>query len=663
MIGLISGWRGCCHPALLFSLTIGCTLMAGADVSQTISLATGSYLSLDTGLSTTSKPGANDVYDLQWTGTSLVPQGKARTYNAGTSFAAGFDNLAEASVRGLAAIASASAIPNSALVVNDVIVGITNFGNAAKLLVVSNQRGTLELKFVTFVTTPPNTPSIKTVVNNSSQLGPGLPNSGIAPSSIFVITGSLLADPGAPVLQSSAPPGLPSTLNGASVAVTVNGVTTNPALYYTSPGQLAAVMPANTPVGTGTITVTYNGKVSAAAPINVVASAVGINTYGANSGVATDAVTGSVLTYSNSGAPGQTIVLWTTGLGADPADSDTTFTSTPHAVNTPLVVYVGGIAATILYQGSSGYPGVNQINIVIPDGVPTGCWIPLAAVTGTVVSNVTTLPINKGGGACSDAVSGLNGSQLFPGSGVKYKTGLVSLIFTDSPASGGTRRMDYEADAAFETYTGLSYDPPNSVSPGGCILLGPAAIPGLTGLDPGKIHLTGPAGLSVDLASQFGIKGAFAATLPAGAIPSTGGSFTFTGTGGADVGAFSSTITLANPLLTWTNPNVAGAIDKTRGLQVTWTGGNPGTFVNISGSSSITGGGTQITAGYRCLAAVEAGQFTVPSYILLGLPNGNGGTLVQNLIDAPLTASGLDIATAAASVSYSVSSTYSTGAK
>ena len=175
--------------------------------------------------------------------------------------------------------------------------------------------------------------------------------------------------------------GLPLTLNGASITVVVGGVTTHPALYYTSPTQLAAVLPAATPVGTGTLTVNYRGTNSAPAPIQVVASAVGINEYNQipiplgvlntniDLGVATDAVTGALLSFTNSGTPGEIIVLWTTGLGADPADSDTTYTSTPHSVNTPLQIYVGGVLATILYQGSAGYPGVNQINLTIPASV------------------------------------------------------------------------------------------------------------------------------------------------------------------------------------------------------------------------------------------------------------------------------------------------------
>jgi uncharacterized protein (TIGR03437 family) len=119
--------------------------------------------------------------------------------------------------------------------------------------------------------------TVTQILNNSSGTPPGLPNYGIAPSSIFIVTGTGLADPGTPVLQSSAAPGLPFALNEASITVVVNGVTTYPALYYTSPTQLAAVLPAATPVGTGTLTVTYDGALSNAAGIQVVASAVGID--------------------------------------------------------------------------------------------------------------------------------------------------------------------------------------------------------------------------------------------------------------------------------------------------------------------------------------------------------------------------------------------------
>ncbi len=649
MIPTISARR---QPVRIAAAVLALAFPALADISQTTALQSNTALNLDTGATA---PSGGDIL---WNGSTIAPQGKAKAFNAGNLGASAFGFLEKEQLASFLFIASSAPIAANLLVVGDIFAVLTNGGNSAKVLVTAKTGSSITLQFVTFITPVPTGPVITAIQNNSSRIATGLPNYGIAPSSIFVVVGTGLADPGDPVLQSSAEPGIPLTLNGASITVVVNGVTTHPALYYTSPKQLAAVLPAATPIGTGTLTVTYRGTTSAAAAIKVVPSALGINTYYTNSGVATDAVTGALLTYTNSGTPGQTIVLWTTGLGADPADSDTTYTLTPHTVNTPLQIYIGGAPATILYQGASVYPGVNQINLTMPDTVPSGCWVALAAVAGGVVSNIATLPINKGGGACTDAVSGLNGNQIAPATGQTLRTGLVAIIQSDAPNKNGGRTVTSSTDAAFEKYSGI-YAPGNSVSPGGCIVndLTPATIGGITGMDVGTISLAGPSGLSVTLASQFGIKGAFFAMLPSGAIPPTGGTFTFKGAGGADVGSFTSTLTFANPLFAWTNQSAGANIDRSQGLTVTWSGGNPGSYVIITGTSG-TATNPQVIGGYTCLASIDDGKFTVPSYILSALPAGNGGTLLQNNIYAPLSASGLDIATAAGDVTFNAASVY-----
>ena len=648
-------------PFALAVLVAGFPVAVLADLNQTTTLTANTSLNLDTGAT------ANSGGDILWTGSAIAPQGNATAVVIYTSWPVAFFNTISSILVSLFPGYSKNPIPSSNLGV-EVVFGVhTNGGHYAKVIVTANSGGSITLRFTTFGvaagtgggTVGP--PTITSVRNNSSLIAPGLPNYGIAPSSIFVVVGTGLADPGLPVLQSSAPPGLPLTLNGASIAVVVNGVTTRPALYYTSPTQLAAVLPAATPLGTGTLTVTYKGVTSNAATIQVVASALGINIYYTNSGVATDAATGALLTYTQSGTPGQNIVLWTTGLGADPADSDSVFTSTPHAVNTPLQIYIGGIAAIILYQGSAGYPGVNQINLTIPPNAPDGCWISLAAVAGGVVSNVATLPINRNGGECADAVTGLTGSQVAP-STQTLRTGLVGLIQTNAPGrNGGPRRITNSADGAFIKYTGI-YTPTNSVSPGGCIVndLTPNNPAGASGLDVGTITLAGPSGPPVMLASQPGIKGTFYANLADGAIPASGGTFKFTASGGADVGPFTSTIVFSNPLLTWTNQSAAATIDRTQGLTVTWSGGNPGTFVIITGTSSTpsTGAGLPPVAGFTCLAAVDDGRFVIPAYILSALPAGKGGMVIQNDVYGSLTATGLDIALALGDISISVESTY-----
>jgi uncharacterized protein (TIGR03437 family) len=513
-------------------------------------------------------------------------------------------------------------------------------------------------------------PTVTKILNNSSLTPPGLPNSGIAPSSIFIVQGSGLADAGAPVLQDTqAPGGLPLTLNGASITVVVGSVTTHPPLYYTSAAQLAAVLPAATPVGTGTLTVNYRGANSAPATIQVVASAVGINQYNqipiplgvfntnVDVGVATDAFTGAVLSFTNSGAPGETLVIWATGLGADPADSDNAYITAPSPINTPMQVYLGGALVPLIYQGASTYPGVDVIIFKIPPSAPDACNVPLLAVTGSVISNVVVLPIHPGGGTCVE--SGITGDQILKGTQDTLRTGNLSVLHSSSTNSKGVLTVTDSAAATFYKFTGLlagAVGRGGNVSPGGCStapIVGGVNTITLTGLDAGTITYTGPTGPAANLPLVLGMTGLYGLTLAG--IPSSGGTFTFTGSGGADVGSFSSALTLSNPIFNWTNQSAVATVDRTQGLLVTWTGGNPGTFIDIGGTSTSASGAI---AGFGCRAPAEAGQFTVPSYILMGLPAGSGGMNLQANFFSSFSASGLDTTNVEGTISYSTPSTF-----
>jgi uncharacterized protein (TIGR03437 family) len=625
------------------------SLVALADVSGTVILESNTALDADNGVTSTS--GA----DILWNGTTVAPQAGALAYSFGPIGLNNWTNQAESDLANLQPSASSAAIPATRLTPGYAFFVVTTAGNLAKALVTANSGGAITLIYYTYRATPAaNVPVVYQILNNSSGTPPLYPNYGIAPSSIFIVTGSGLSDPGTPALQSSAAPGIPSSLNGTSISVTVGGVTTHPALYYTSPGQIAAVLPAATPVGTGVLTVTYRGVTSVASPIQVVPSAVGINFYGVNTAVATDNATGALITLTNSAVPNETLTLWTTGLGADAADSDTVFSAAPHVVSTPLQIYLGGVSVPIVYQGSSGYPGVTQIDITLPASPPLGCWVSLVAVTGAIISNATTLPVNSTGGACLDQVTGLNGTELSPVTEKNYRAGLVSLVQSNTALSNGTRSISNDTDGSFESYSGF-YNPGRTLSPGGCTV-GPAVanVPGpVTGLSVGTITLTGPNSLSVKLGPQLGITGAFETLLSSTAIPSTGGTFTYTGSGGSDVGAFTATVTFTNPVLTASG--VVNTVTRSAGLPVSWTGGNPGTYVYVMGTSTSTP--LKALVGFSCLVPVDAGTFTVPPYILLGVPAGTGGVNLQTNVYSNFTASGLDTGLALGNVNYSAGST------
>src|SRR5579862_3843380 len=117
-------------------------------------------------------------------------------------------------------------------------------------------------------------PAPAAVLNPASNIPAGLPNSGIAQGSIFVVYGTNLGP--ANIAQPSALP-LPNSLGGTSISVTVGGTTVNAPLIYSLNSQVAGVLPSSTPTGTGTLTVTYNGA-NGTTPIQVVQTNFGIST-------------------------------------------------------------------------------------------------------------------------------------------------------------------------------------------------------------------------------------------------------------------------------------------------------------------------------------------------------------------------------------------------
>lgn len=219
--------------------------------------------------------------------------------------------------------------------------------------------------------------------------------------------------------------------------------------------------------------------------------------------------------------------------------------------------------------------------------------------------------------------------------------------------------VTYLSTANFSRYTGATYDPANSLTPGGCIIrVAQPVIPGITTLDAGVITLSGPNGLNVTLQPFLG---GYSANLPT--IPQTGGSYTWDGMGGKGVGPFSSTLNLVGPLLTWTNPSAASTITQGSGLELTWTGGNPGSLVEISGASDLRSGpGVNIPVSFTCLEHVEAGRFTVPAYILDSLPlSQTAGIGITNVIYFPLSAPGVDIASGLGTIQYNRSAVITNG--
>jgi hypothetical protein len=132
------------------------------------------------------------------------------------------------------------------------------------------------------------------------------------------------------------------------------------------------------------------------------------------------------------------------------------------------------------------------------------------------------------------------------------------------------------------------------------------------------------------------------------------GTYTFTGSGGKDVGAIKIAINMQSPF-SLTNATALSSIIRSQGATVTWSGGFSSGDVMVNGVGASPNG----SVNFYCHAPSSAGQLTIPSATLLALPPGAGKLIVMNAT-APQTvsASGLDLGLATGVVSFDVPTTF-----
>ena len=507
------------------------------------------------------------------------------------------------------------------------------------------------------------------ILNGASYALPGLPNSGIAQGSIFIVFGQELG-PATLVQVSSFPLPTSQGLAGTSIRVTVGGTTLNAIMLYTSAGQVAAVLPSNTPVGSGTLTVTYNNQTSAARPITVVRSSFGIftlNQAGSGPGViqnynsATDA---PFNTITQSARPGQVEILWGTGLG--PTIGNETFA--PPAIDmtdVPVRVFVGGREARLLYRGRSGCcVGVDQVNFEVPQGVE-GCYVPVAIQIGNVVSNYASLAVSSAGSVCSNPYGIPTADLEAAQQRGTFRLGAVGLVRLTAHLGDGVEFTTDTGGGVFERWDDFGRFAQFQGAPGAITLpVGMCTVYSYreggsqkdpangTGMDAGTaLNVSGPRGnrqLTRPLPVEF--PGIYGGILSDPQNPLAGGylepgSYSINNGSGAEVGPFQVSQTLPQTLR-WLNESSITAVNRPQGVQVTWSGADPNGVVQIQGIA--TDPTNTVTGGFICLERASASSFTVPSAVLLALPATGGSAengallLGSSTIATRFTASGLD---------------------
>jgi uncharacterized protein (TIGR03437 family) len=514
------------------------------------------------------------------------------------------------------------------------------------------------------------------IVNVSSYAYADLPGGAIAQGSIFGIFGTNLGP--AQFAQATTYP-LPTTLGGTSVKVTSGSTTAQAVLFLVSSGQINALLPSSIAAGNATLTVTTAGGTSAAASFKVVANSFGtfsLNSGGSGPGAITDPQ-GHIYGVSASANPGDVAIIYGTGLG--PVQGNEAGGALPgDQPNLPIEVWVGNTKANVSYRGRSGCcAGLDQISFTVTSA--TGCRVPVVIKINNVVSNTTTLAVApKGTRTCSDpggpsaadlakfqAQGGASVGAVILGRATQSLSGLPSIPGVSLPS---TFSADIGA-ATFSKYTALQLDtsnnPFNSYTAGACSVSytkgsNSSADPAFPKtLDAGSaITVSGPKGTRTIAKTTVGGVTSYSAlfTDPAQILSGGGasyldpGSYTITGPGGPDVGAFSGQMTLPTALK-WTNQTAITDVNRANGQQVTWTGGDANSLVLITGYSQGSTAANATGATFTCFANTADGQFTIPSYVLLAMPPSvvvsgvsTGGLLVgSSSIPKAFTAVGLDV--------------------
>lgn len=481
-------------------------------------------------------------------------------------------------------------------------------------------------------------------VRNGASFSPVRQDFGgqLAPGSIFVAQGAWLG-PGE-LVMTAAP--YPPALAGAQLEIrsTASGEVFAAPMIHAWEFQLAGIIPAELPVGEAEVTAIYQGRRSEPVAISIAAFAPTLfSLYGAGGGPALaqnwrpDGQT-SLNRFTSPARPGQTVILWGTGLNNADGAREVTVRVGDGAGEVELVPFYAGPAP--------GLPGVDQINVTLPpSGFPLGCLVRLSIVVDNSGFSSTTLATASGDGPCVHrwglseqelrtldeggrlkvANLMLNDRQFLSGSELSPRSFVAAQVFRSLAAADGLESLSGGGG-----FSGLFANAPFSCGGGGVISVGsiiggpveplPQPAPGRLPVSFGdageSLRLRGPDGQAFDVAKivptgpfspepYYQLEG----TLDAGAF--TPGDWTLTAPGGSDIGSFEGRVRVP-PI-----PDIAppDRIRRDADIEVSWDGSNyqPGDKVRVQVGVAVDAEpGTSRVDGTYCIAEATLGGFRIP---------------------------------------------------
>jgi uncharacterized protein (TIGR03437 family) len=209
-------------------------------------------------------------------------------------------------------------------------------------------------------------------VSNAVRNAAGFQSAVVAPGEVVNIQGFNMG----PALAVTAPPGnLPTTLGG--VQVTFGG--TPAAVSYVSPFLVQVQVPFSVTAGAQTeMRVVNAGATSDPVMLNVLNAVPGVYTIAPNGKGPVTAVNqdGSLNSQARPAGKGQIVTIYAAGLGSlNPPLTTGQAPPLSQLSNTtwPVTAVIDGITAPVTFAGGApGYPGLYQVNVMVPATAASG---------------------------------------------------------------------------------------------------------------------------------------------------------------------------------------------------------------------------------------------------------------------------------------------------
>jgi uncharacterized protein (TIGR03437 family) len=211
----------------------------------------------------------------------------------------------------------------------------------------------------------------------------------ISPGEFIAIFGTGLA-----AANQTAKPPYPFTLGNVTVAISG----TKAPIYFVSPMQINCLVPYEITGSTASIVVTNGSTGSNTVTVPVAPTSPGIYSLdqsGTGSG-AIEHASGAVVNANNPANPGETVVVYLTGLGAvTPSIADGTASTGKPLNQTPLpIVYVADQQANVTFSGlAPGFPGLYQINVTVPETIFGAGNYPVGVLTNNAFHDQIFIPV------------------------------------------------------------------------------------------------------------------------------------------------------------------------------------------------------------------------------------------------------------------------------